>query len=89
MKAHPQDDHILLSCFDSGLVVIYDLRNMSIIQEIVEHSIYSIEILCMNNSLDIDFSPDGQFLALSSQYGTLSLYSTVWHLQKNYKVKRV
>lgn len=66
MKAHPQDDHILLSCFDSGLVVIYDLRNMSIIQEIVEHSIYSIEILCMNNSLDIDFSPDGQFLALSS-----------------------
>jgi hypothetical protein len=43
----------------------------------------------MNNSLDIDFSPDGQFLALSSQYGTLSLYSTVWHYQKNYKGTRV
>jgi hypothetical protein len=30
----------------------------------------------MNNSVDIDFSSDGEYIALSSIYGTLSLFTT-------------
>jgi hypothetical protein len=31
MKAHPYDENIMLSCFDGGIVIIYDVRHMTII----------------------------------------------------------
>ena len=31
MKAHPYDENIMLSSFDGGIVIIYDVRHMTII----------------------------------------------------------
>ena len=30
----------------------------------------------MNNAVDVDFSSDGQYIALSSIYGTITVYTT-------------
>lgn len=43
----------------------------------------------MNNQMDVDFSPDGDFIAMSSTYGTVSLYSTQAHLRSQYQCTRV
>lgn len=46
---------------------------------IEEYGIYSIEQFTMNNSIDVDFSSCGEYIALTSLYGTLSLYTTEVH----------
>jgi hypothetical protein len=43
MKPHPKDENILLACFDGGITLIYDIRRLEILQEIVEYGIYSID----------------------------------------------
>lgn len=43
----------------------------------------------MNNAVDVDFTSDGQYLAFTSIFGTLSLYSTQSHLQRQYSATRV
>lgn len=43
----------------------------------------------MNNALDVDFSSDGQYLALTSLYGTVSLYTTETHREAQYQGTRV
>jgi hypothetical protein len=68
-----------LGCFDGGVTILYDVKHLQIIQRIVEFGIYSIEQFTMNNALDVDFSSDGQYIAFSSHYGTLSLFSTQYH----------
>ena len=75
MRSHPNDESILLSCFDGGLVLIFDTKRMCIVQEIVEYGIYSIDQFTMNNQVDVDFSTDGDYIAFSSYFGTLSLYT--------------
>ena len=77
MKAHPIYENILLACFDGGITILYDLGTFEIIQEIVEYGIYSIDQYIMNNQVDVDFSQDGEYIAMTSIYGTLTLYSTL------------
>ena len=43
----------------------------------------------MNNQVDVDWTSDGDFIALSSKYGTLSLYSNLPHLQYKYCATRI
>ena len=31
----------------------------------------------MNNQVDVDFSTDGEYIGMTSIYGTLTLYSTL------------
>jgi WD40 repeat protein len=81
MKSHPFKQNILLACFDGGISILYDIQSMQIIQEIIEYGIYSIDQFTMNNAVDVDFSQDGDYIAFSSIYGTLSLYSTQHHKQ--------
>ena len=76
MKSHPFKQNVLLACFDGGINILYDIQSMQIIQEIIEYGIYSIDQFTMNNAVDVDFSQDGDYIAFSSIYGTLSLYST-------------
>ena len=79
MKAHPIHENILLACFDGGITILYDVRSHEIIQEIVEYGIYSIDQYIMNNQVDVDFSSCGEYIAMTSIYGTLTLYSTLHH----------
>lgn len=76
MKSHPINDNILMICYDGGVNILYDLEQLAVLQEIVEYGIYSIDQFTMNNQMDVDFSPDGDWLAFSSVFGTLSLYTT-------------
>jgi WD40 repeat protein len=75
IKKHPLNEHILLACFDGGITILYDVENREIIQEINEYGIYSIDQFTMNNAVDVDFSSDGEYIAFTSIYGTLSLYA--------------
>lgn len=59
LKAHPKDEDILLSCFDGGMTILYNIRTQEIIQQIEEHGIYSIEQFAMNNAVDVDFTSEG------------------------------
>jgi len=43
LKAHPTREDIILSCFDGGTTVLYDVRRRRVIQQIEEYGIYSIE----------------------------------------------
>lgn len=43
MKPHPTNESILLACFDGGITMIYDVKRLVILQEIVEYGIYSID----------------------------------------------
>jgi len=43
----------------------------------------------MNNAVDVDFSSDGEYMAFTSIFGTLSLYSTQQHCQDLYAGTRV
>lgn len=43
----------------------------------------------MNNQMDVDFSPDGNYIAFSSIFGTTSLYSTHSHKKIEYQCTRV
>jgi hypothetical protein len=65
LKAHPTNEDILLSCFDGGMTIIYNIRTQEIVQQIEEHGIYSIEQFAMNNAVDVDFTSDGQYLAFT------------------------
>lgn len=76
LKAHPQNEHQFLSCCDGGITVLYDVKRLEVVQEIQEYATYSIESYCMNNAVDVDFSSDGQYIALSSIYGTITVYTT-------------
>lgn len=89
MKAHPCNENVVLCCYDGGIVIIYDVKYMNIIQEIVEYGIYSIDQFVMNNQVDVDWTSDGDYIALSSFYGTLSLYSNFPHLQYKYCTTRI
>lgn len=89
IKAHPYKEEILLSCFDGGITVLYDVRKRQIVQQIDEYGIYSIEQFTMNNAVDVDFSNDGQYIAFTSLYGTLSLYSTEAYKEAQYQGTRV
>ena len=79
LKAHPINEDVLLSCFDGGISIVYNVRKLKIMQMIEEHGIYSIEQYAMNNAVDVDFSSDGEYMAFTSIFGTLSLYSTESH----------
>lgn len=76
MKSHPFNDDILVVSYDGGINILYDLKQHTVLQEIVEYGIYSIDQFTMNNQMDVDFSPCGDWLAFSSVFGTLSLYTT-------------
>jgi len=76
IKPHPFNDDILLACFDGGVNHLYDIRQRRLLQEIVEYGIYSIDQFTMNNQMDVAFSHDGDYIAFSSNYGTVSIYST-------------
>ena len=89
LKAHPLNEDILLSCFDGGTTILYDVRSLKIIQQIVEYGIYSIEQFAMNNAVDVDFTSDGEYMAFTSIFGTLSLYSTEIYKQAQYGGTRV
>lgn len=89
LKAHPKNEDILLSCFDGGTTILYDVRSLKVVQQIVEYGIYSIEQFAMNNAVDVDFSSDGEYMAFTSIFGTLSLYSTESHRQALYAGTRV
>ena len=89
IKSHPLRENIMFGCFDGGVINIYNLSQLTVIQKIVEYGIYSIEQFTMNNALDIDFSPDGQYIAFTSHFGTLSLYSTQHQRQAQYNATRV
>jgi len=89
MKAHPIYENILLACFDGGITILYDLSTFDIIQEIVEYGIYSIDQYIMNNQVDVDFSTDGEYIGMTSIYGTLTLYSTLPHKMIQYQCTRV
>jgi len=89
LKAHPTREEVILSCFDGGVTVLYDVKRRQIIQQIDEYGIYSIEQFTMNNAIDVDFSSDGQYLALTSLYGTLSLYTTETYKEAQYLATRV
>ena len=78
-----------MTCFDGGLVLIFDIQRMSIVQEIVEYGIYSIDQYTMNNQVDVDFSSDGDYIALSSFFGTVSLYTNQSHQMQRYQCTRV
>jgi hypothetical protein len=43
----------------------------------------------MNNAVDVDFTADGEYLAMSSIYGTLTLYSTSANKKHQYLGTRV
>ena len=43
----------------------------------------------MNNAVDVDFTSNGEFLAMTSIYGTVSLYSTSSNLRHQYESTRV
>jgi len=79
LKKHPAKDNILLGCFDGGISILYDVERKQIIQKIDELGIYSIDQFTMNNAVDVDFTSDGEYIAFSSIYGTLSLYSLQHH----------
>lgn len=89
MKPHPVDEDVLVCCFDGGIHVLYDVRQLRVIQEIVEHGIYAIDQYQMNSAVDVDWSPDGNYIAFSSVLGTISLYSTMPHKQAQYMATRV
>lgn len=89
MKSHPRNESVLLSCFDGGLVLIFDTQRMCIVQEIIEYGIYSIDQFTMNNQVDVDFSTDGNYIAFSSYFGTLSLYTNEHHKIQSYMTTRV
>ena len=84
MRAHTVDEDIVVASFDGGLCLLYDVGRMQVLQEIVEHGIYSIDQFTMNNMVDVEWSSDGNYLALSSYYGTLSLYSNQKHRKAGY-----
>jgi WD40 repeat protein len=84
IKPHPFNDDLLLCCFDGGVNILYDVRQLIVLQEIVEYGIYSIDSFTMNNQMDVDFSADGDWIAFTSNYGTLSLYSTHAHRKYMY-----
>ena len=58
-------------------------------QDFTEYGVYSIDQFTMNTAVDVDFTQDGRFLALTSLYGTLSLYTTSHHLAHRYQYTRV
>ena len=89
MRAHTVDEDIVVASFDGGLCLLYDVGRMQVLQEIVEHGIYSIDQFTMNNMVDVEWSSDGNYLALSSYYGTLSLYSNQKHRKAGYSATRV
>lgn len=89
IKQHPVRENVFLTCFDGGIALMYDIKAMKIIQEIVEYGIYSIDQFTMNNAVDVDFSSDGDYIALASFYGTLSLYSNQSHRVQRYLATRV
>lgn len=89
MKSHPIKDNLLMVCYDGGVNILYDLEQLTVLQEIVEYGIYSIDQFTMNNQMDVDFSPDGDWLAFSSVFGTMSLYSTQSHRKAQYLCTRV
>jgi len=43
----------------------------------------------MNNQVDVDFSSDGDYIALSSFFGTVSLYTNQSHQMQRYQCTRV
>ena len=79
IKAHPRNEHIVIICFDGGVVLIYDLKNMRIVQKVEEKCMHSVDEFTMTNVLDIAISQDGEQLAMSSLYGTLSIWSQTLH----------
>ena len=89
MKAHPFDENLVVASFDGGLCLIYDIGRMQVVQEIVEYGIYSIDQFTMNNQVDVDWSSDGNYIAFSSFYGTLSLYSNFAYRKLSYASTRV
>jgi len=89
LKKHPIKDNILLGCFDGGLSILYDVERKQIIQKIEELGIYSIDQFTMNNAVDADFTSDGEYIAFSSIYGTLSLYSLQHHRKEQYYGTRI
>ena len=89
MRAHTVEEDIVVASFDGGLCILYDVARMQVLQEIVEYGIYSIDQFTMNNMVDVEWSADGNYLALSSYYGTLSLYSNQKHRKAGYSATRV
>ena len=89
VKPHPIKEDVLVVSYDRGINLIYDLKQKVILQEIVEYGIYSLDQFTMNNQMELDISPDGDWIAFTSNFGTLSLYSTQAHRKSHYQCTRV
>ena len=73
---HPKVEDILLTGSEGGIVILWDIREKTIIKKFIEYGVYSIEQYTMNVPFDGKFSPDGTSFVLGSMLGTVSLFST-------------
>ena len=89
MRTHIVLEDIVVTNFNGGFCILYDICRMQVLQKIVKYGIYSIDQFTMNNMVDVEWSAYGNYLALSSYYGTMSLYSNQKHCKAGYSSTRV
>lgn len=59
-----------------GTIIIWDIKQRSMIKKFIEYGVYSIEKYTLNDPFDGKFSPDGSSFIVGSMLGTVSLFST-------------
>ena len=72
---HPKYEEIFMSGSMGGTICLWNIKTRKLIKKFLEYGVYSYEKYTMSDPFDGKFSPDGSCFVVSSEMGTISLFS--------------